>query len=208
MTNKSTDPLILNTKNTAILVIDKQRGYIERQENDGPNTQLLKALPLIDNFIKKSREIGIKIIWTQMLENRKESPENIKKILDSNPISNDRTCMGQQSFDFIGLNPIKNEHVIQKKYYDAFAKTNLKSVLSDSNIENVVLIGIYGSRCVLGTAYGANGNDLNVIMLRDLIANPDKFKHEINTASNIVDAILGWSLSSDTFFKILENESN
>lgn len=72
----------LNADNTALLVIDKQKGYID------PSQPLLKAiasdtdelsslLPAMDEFIDSARALGLLVVWTQMVEDLKLSPANI-----------------------------------------------------------------------------------------------------------------------------------
>jgi len=184
---------------TALIVIDKQISYtIANSVISGEDVNPFDALVVkIDSFISGCREKGMKIVWTQMIEDTDKSPLNIQsKMLASgtSTISNPSA----ESFGFNGSSPLEGELVIVKKYYDAFAQTELARHLHDAGIETLILVGGYASRCVLGTAFGANGNDFNVIVIEDLIANPSRMISEIPSTLSIINSILGYT--------VLENE--
>jgi len=107
------------------------------------------------------------------------------------------TTPGKPNYDFVGAGPKSHEMVVEKKYYDAFAQTKLSDYLRSKDIKNVVLVGGYASRCVLGTAFGANGNDFEVVAVADLMINTFKISKEKESSLSIINAILGYVITED-----------
>jgi len=188
----------LNNTNTALIVIDKQVGYMGDGDYlgipfKGEVNDFGVHVAAIDSYIERCRLAGLKVIWTKMTEDPKVSPQNIaaKMLATGTPSI---TSPGSKSYDFVGNVPLNNEKVVEKQYYDAFAQTDLDSYLKENGITTVILVGGFASRCVLGTAFGANGYGYNVIVAEDLVANPVRMKHEIPVAMGIISSILGYVL--------------
>lgn len=59
---------------------------------------------------------------------------------------------------------------IQKRYGNAFNKTNLLAKLQHHNVDTVIITGFCAEICVLSTYRGAEDVDLNPILLRGAIA--------------------------------------
>jgi nicotinamidase-related amidase len=187
----------LLSQNVALLVIDKQVSYTTDNPITGRvlgnDTNPFEALiPKIDAFIERCRSKNIEIIWTQMIEDVEQSPKNIREKMqaDGTPTISDPNS---ERFQINGLKPESGEKVIVKKYYDAFAQTDLDAYLKAKGVDTVILVGGYASRCVLGTAFGANGHDFNVIIVRDLVGVPDRFASEVPSTLSITDSILGYT---------------
>lgn len=191
-------PNNLNASRTALLVVDKQISYTVNNQvfselHSSKINPFNALLPKIDNFIQLCRSKGIEVIWTQMIEDVDLSPPNIRskmKTGNTPTISSPNT----KSFDFNGLGPSKDEKVIIKKYYDAFAQTDLDMYLKAKGIKDVIIVGGLTSRCVLGTAFGANGHDYNVMVIKDLVGNPDRLSDEVPAALAIINSILGYAI--------------
>lgn len=194
----------LELKKTAVIVVDKQDGYFsrltvgKRKRSLPDNAELV--LNNIDSFIERCRDIDLKIYWTQMVEDIDESPDNITEIMKSD---DDRVEVKEDSagFQIVGrTKPLPRDKVIIKHYYDAFAKTDLDDQLKNDSIETVVLVGGYASRCVLGTAYGANGHDYRVIVIRDLVVNQISDVNEMPSFYKVIEAILGYTTTENELF--------
>jgi len=186
---------------TVLLVIDKQGAYfdpalLKKRHKSSQET----VLGRIDAFIELCRQKQIPIIWTQMVEDKQLSPPNIslKMTVDEKayPTPLVTATPGKVDFDFFGLKPTKEETVIRKYNYDAFAQTNLSDVIQKSGTTSVIITGGFTSRCILGTAYGANGHGLHVWVPRDLVTAPHEFDEEIPGVFSIINAVLGYSYES------------
>jgi len=192
----------LKSSSTAVVVIDKQRGYIEAGQPlikslNTDTDKLASRVPQIDDFIEKTREAGIRVIWTQMIEDLQDSvPSIIRKMrLEGSPSFIDPK---NESFQIYGrVKPRKDETIFKKKSYDSFSTTGLDEYLKRHQIKTVVLVGAYTSRCVLATAFVANGLGYNVFVAKDLVGEPEKFVHEAKIALGIIDSILGYVVDSE-----------
>ncbi len=192
-----------------MIVVDKQYGYFSHAYATG-----VRAIPKnseeivssIDSLVELARERGVEVIWTQMVETEKLSPPPIAEMLKngSNGV-NSITEPGHESYEIYGrIKPENDEKIIEKYRYDAFAQTDLANYLKDRGIKSVVLVGGYATRCVLSTAVGANGNDLKCLVVKDLVTNQATAENEIPLLFNVVDAILGESISCPKLVEALE----
>jgi nicotinamidase-related amidase len=180
---------LVTPNSTALIVIDKQYGYFER---DGTNVKRVRnALPLIDDFIQQSRNAGVAVYWTKMLENIDDSPPTIQYVMNHDNGYVDLTRKNNKSYEIIGLQPREGESIIEKRYYNAFNKTNLESSLRENGIDTVILVGGYASRCILATAASALDRDFKIVIPEELVANSDNYWHEVPATFSIVNAIYG-----------------
>ena len=199
---------LIDKKSAALIIIDKQRGYFDRTQ---PLFKLLRTnsviprslVSRIDDFIKRCRAAGLPIIWTQMIEDPQMSPQNISTKMElSHTPSISRP--DEDTFDFYGIGPEIEDKVIIKKYYDAFAQTDLGSYLKLTGIKTVVLVGGYASRCVLATAFGANSHGYNVFVVKELVGVPKIMSRELPVALGIINSILGYVISEKEVFKAID----
>lgn len=185
---------ILDPEKCALLVIDKQVGYFEPMATEP--VEMKKKAQNLDKFIEKARQLNVPVIWTQMTESTKLSPHNIrcKMKIDSFRVELEP---GEDPYEFYGsTKPATNEKIVEKQFYDAFSNAELAKYLHSTGKTTVVLVGGYGSRCVLATAFGANSNGLHVVLLEDLIWDPPHFDNELPAAFSIAKGILGYILES------------
>ncbi len=180
-----------------------QHGYLSRSNEDTDKIKVF--LPQLKTFTDSCRELELPIIWTQMVENTEESPENIATVMKLDGLVNPNlTHTKKSSFDFYaGLRPAESDTVITKYYYDAFADTKLFDNLKSKGIKTVILTGGYESRCVLGTAFGANGKGFHVVLAEDLVEEPSEFRTEVRTTVKVISSIIGYPLHSAEVLKLL-----
>ncbi len=185
----------LNHSNTALIIVDKQKGYTTNNQfllgTDPSSTTFSSLILRIDTFIKFCRSNDLPIVWTQMVEDPQASPSNIasKMVATKTPSI---AKPGSKSFEFNGLQPIEGEKIIVKKYYDAFSNPEMHNYLQKNRTKNIIIVGGYTSRCILGTAYGANSHGYNLVVAEELVGNPDRFANEVPVALAIIDSILGY----------------
>ncbi|WP_010530595.1 cysteine hydrolase family protein [Lentibacillus jeotgali] len=74
--------------------------------------------------------------------------------------------------------PEPNEKVIIKHRYSAFLYTNLELILRASQIEHIILVGIYTNVCIDSTARDGYMRDFCVTVPYDCVASDDEEKHE------------------------------
>ncbi len=81
------------------------------------------------------------------------------------------------------LKDIPKKEYITKTNRSAFERTNLEEKLKASGVDTLILMGVYASHCVKGTAEGALDAGFDIIISKDLIAdkkNSDNHKPEEN----------------------------
>ena len=116
-------------------------------------------------------------------------------VLDASP--------GTPAYELYGaVRPLEDELLVPKSRYDSFSNPVVGDVLKDQSKTAVVLAGGFASRCVLGTAYGANSRDLHVLVAGDAILNPAEFADEMPASAAIIDGILGYHALTD---EIIQN---
>jgi len=201
---------LFTPEKTAVLVVDKQRAYADRELLLARNRHLPDdfeaRLEAIDTFIEAARAAGAAVAWTQMTEHEDVSPEPIafKMKLDYSAVGLLPVAAkpGTPDYEIAGrVTPAENELVIAKNHYDSFSVPELDTYLKSRSITSVILIGGFMPRCVLGTAYGANSHDYHVLLLQDLCFEPVEFAADTPHALNIINAILGYVDTSANLLK-------
>lgn len=194
---------ILDPASTALLVIDKQAGYFDpdcvaarfRELPDNSST----ILRSIDSFVIQSRECGVKVIWTQMVEDIEMSPRPIVDKMRMSPEGITTIARpGDYSFEIYGeTRPLQDEKCITKYHYDAFSQPDLGEYLHENGIRTLIFAGGYATRCVLSSVVGANNNDIFCVLAKDLVVNQANASHEMVLLHDVVDAIFGITATSD-----------
>lgn len=195
MTMKLND--LLRPTDVELIVIDKQASYFEpefvaRRGRSLPDNYN-EILGNIDQLVESAREAGVGVVWTRMTEDPDLSPEPISTIMsDESNQEGSIAKPGEPSYEFVGRStPINGEKVIDKKFYDAFANTDLAEYFKSRGKKAVIVVGGYANRCVLSTAVGANGNGLVVFVVKDHSLNQAHQEWEIPALYSLVDAIFG-----------------
>ncbi|MGE9808597.1 MULTISPECIES: isochorismatase family protein [unclassified Janibacter] len=119
-----------NRPNTALLIIDMQRGVI-----DGHPTRD-ETVAKVEGLVDKARALDVPVVWVQH--------------------SSDHLAKGSESWEYAPeLTATENEPVVHKLYGDAFEATDLEAVLADRGVGRVVVAGAQTDACVRSTLHGA-----------------------------------------------------
>lgn len=172
-----TDP-----KTTALLVIDMQAdfyapegGVAKRAKKVGKMQSVAKK---IDQFIVQvGDKIGL-LVFTKYISGKGITPANLKKVAEKENYS--LMCekgSGQEEISGIKIPP--NAIVIEKPHYDAFAYTNLLTLLKNKDIKTVLVTGVRTEVCVDSTAKRAASEGFDTFILSDLVATYDD-KDQVN----------------------------
>lgn len=81
------------------------------------------------------------------------------------------------------LKDMPKKEYVTKTSRSAFERTNLEEKLKASGVDTLILMGVYASHCVKGTAESALGAGFDIVTSKDLIAdkkNSDNHKPEEN----------------------------
>jgi ureidoacrylate peracid hydrolase len=198
---------LVNPKKTSLLIIDIQNDYCSK-EGKIANFRKFDMSPIdktvnkLGPFISSARKAGVQIIWTQMVEDHRFVPKNIRLKMESRGKALDLCSPNSWGFDFYRLKPAKTDNIITKYHYDAFTNAKLKKLIGKR--KNVIVTGVYTSRCVDSTARRASAEGYNVIMPTDLVAMPRQLYARHKNSILDFDTIFGFAVKS----KDIENVWN
>jgi nicotinamidase-related amidase len=129
-----------NRPNTALLVIDVQKGVVEG------NYDRDAVVANVSTLVDKAREAKVPVVWVQ----------------HSDPglaIDSDEWQIVEE------LRPAPREPRVQKTYPDAFEDTDLESVLEGLEVGRLVISGAQTDECIRSTLHGgvARGYDATLV---------------------------------------------
>jgi nicotinamidase-related amidase len=169
----------MNKSNTALLVIDVINSCAhEKCESSEMNihfSKIRKMIPKLSNFIDSYRKaMGNSIIFVNITPWDKEHlPENIQELYTDPNVTYYSDDKSGFSEEFYQVKPEKNDMVITKDTYDAFAHTKLEKTLKEKGIQYLVIAGIFTEGCVLSTICNGFSAGFNFVILKDLIETAD-----------------------------------
>jgi nicotinamidase-related amidase len=131
-----------NRPNTALLVIDVQKGVVEEAH------ERQAVLANIASVVDKARQEHVPVIWVQ------HSDEGLARDSDDWQIAT-------------GLTPGDTEPVVEKHYGDSFEDTTLGAVLSDLGVGRLVMVGAETDACIRSTLHGALVRGYDAILVSD-----------------------------------------
>jgi len=131
----------------ALCIIDVQNAMIQ---GNNPVYRSNEVLHNIKELIDKARKQLVPIIYVQ----HNEKGSEFQKGLDSWEI-----------VDMI--KPHKDDPIVHKTYSDSFKDTNLKEILDQYNINELIVVGMQTDYCVNATSLRANELDYDVTIVSD-----------------------------------------
>ncbi len=209
--------MLLTARTTAVLVIDTQVDYCDRNGvlpaffkwDTSPLEAMLDRLP---PFVERARNAGTTIIFVRMIEDMDYMlPNAVAKEL-SRPEPHLRICTpGTPGFEYYRIQPKAGDPWVIKNDYGAFLSRRahalliskgietplLETILESRNIETLVCAGDYTSRCVDSTLRRGFALGYNCVAPRDLVAMPVELAHEHEASLRVCAAIFGTVLNSD-----------
>jgi nicotinamidase-related amidase len=131
-----------NRPNTALLVVDVQKGVVEGAHERDP------VVANVGVLVEKARREEIPVIWVQ------HSDEGLTRGSDDWRIVPE-------------LVPDDAEPLIEKNYGDSFEDTTLESVLSDLGVGRLVVVGAETDACIRSTLHGAFVRGYDAMLVSD-----------------------------------------
>jgi ureidoacrylate peracid hydrolase len=205
--------LRLEPARTALLVVDMQRGFVEPgQAMEVPPAR--QTVPAIRALLDAFRAAGLPVVFTAFVYSPRVPllvgelhPEH-KPAAPGAPrgFGHPSSCCleGDPSADIIDvLTPREGEPVIRKRWYDAFAGSELDGVLRARQIGSLVVVGTMTDICVLATVVGAFNREYRITVVDDAVST---LTLEIQRATlDIIGRAFGRVVSSKSVIDIVRS---
>ena len=189
------DDIILDPEKTALLVIDIQNTYLEAKLDrvDDARWQPFftrmnnTVIPNTTSLIADARARGVEVIFARIAclkqDGRDRSLSQKKPGFNYLLLPKD----GQDSQLVPELTPQGDEIVILKTTDSALTGTNLRLILHNMAIKNVVVAGIFTDQCVSSTVRSLADESFNVIVVDDCCAaaTDELHQHELEIINMI-----------------------
>ena len=172
------DDIVLKPEETAHLIIDVQKTYLEPKPNTEENVEWQPffnrmndlVIPNIKNLISFLRNKNVENIFAR-ISCHKESGLD-RSLSQKKPGFNylllpKDTPSGQIVDD---LKPESDDIVMMKTTDSALTGTNLRLILNNMGIKNVICTGIFTDQCVSSTVRSLVDESFNVIVVEDCCA--------------------------------------
>ena len=185
----------LRSEDTAHLIIDVQNTYLEPKSNPEENKEWQPffnrmnnlVIPNIKNLIDFLRKKNIENIFARIACHKKSGVDRSlsQKKPGFNYLLLPKDNLSGQVVD--ELKPDSEDIVMTKTTDSALTGTNLRLILNNMGIKNVICTGIFTDQCVSSTVRSLVDESFNVIVLEDCCAaaTDELHKHELEIINMI-----------------------
>mgnify|MGYP006111440585 FL=1 len=189
------DDIKLKSSETAHLIIDVQKTYLEPKENPQENEEWKPffnrmknlVIPNIKSFINFAREKKVENIFARIACHKESGIDRSlsQKKPGFNYLLLPKDVSSGQIVD--DLKPENDDIVVMKTTDSALTGTNLRLILRNMGIKNVICTGIFTDQCVSSTVRSLVDESFNVIVVEDCCAaaTDDLHKHELEIINMI-----------------------
>jgi nicotinamidase-related amidase len=202
------EDIVLEKGKTALLVIDIQNTYMEAKPDTFENARWQPffermndvVIPNTARLIKQCRVNGTEVIFARIAcltqDGRDRSLSQKKPGFNYLLLPKDR-----HDSQFVpAIEPIGDEITILKTTDSALTGTNLRLILHNMGIENVVVAGIFTDQCISSTVRSLADESYNVVVVGDCCAaaTMELHHHELEIINMIychvvdLDEVLGF----------------
>ena len=176
---------VLNPEWCAVLPIDLQNDFMLPNgvvgRAGGDLSAMTELLPKAELFLKKTRELGVRLIHIRIVDLPNGESDSPSWIRTKGLISNVHAFAveGTWGAEFVeGCEPQAGELVVTKHRSSAFVGTNLDMVLKATGVKTVVIIGEQTPGCVEATYRDAAYYDFYNVLVEDCVAGRDRSLHD------------------------------
>ena len=172
------DDIVLKSEETAHLIIDVQKTYLEPKPNPEENGEWQPffnrmndlVIPNIKNLISFLRNKNVENIFARIACHKESGLD--RSLSQKKPGFNylllpKDTSSGQIVDD---LKPEADDIIMMKTTDSALTGTNLRLILNNMGIKNVICTGIFTDQCVSSTVRSLVDESFNVIVVEDCCA--------------------------------------
>ena len=184
------DDIHLDPATTALLVIDVQNTYLEPKESDAENARWqpffermnATVIPTTATLIEDARGRGTEVVFARIAclkpDGRDRSLSQKKPGFNYLLLPKDR----EDGFVVDALKPRDDEITVLKTTDSALTGTNLRLVLRNMGITDVVVAGIFTDQCVSSTVRSLADESFGVVVVEDACAAATDELHEAELA--------------------------
>jgi len=211
------DDLVLPVKETALLVIDVQNTYLERPDR----TKLSKAeqahfdawtpfhermhnqvVPRTAELLKLCRAKGIECLFARIATHTLDGRD--RSLSQKMPGWNNLLLPKNEKPSQLvaALAPVGDEIVVTKTTDSALTGTNLRLILHNLGIKNVICAGIFTDQCVSSTVRSLADESFNVVVVEDCCAAGTDDLHEKELA--IIHMIYCHVMNTDELVQMMK----
>lgn len=165
----------------ALIVVDMLKDFMQENGALFCGKECRKIIPFVVDALEDMRKEGATIIFIG------DCHEKDDKEFDMFPPHCIINTEGAELIDELRVLP--GEHFIRKRRYSGFYGTNLEEILTSENFEEVYLIGVCTSICVMETVADLRNRDYPTFVFRRGVADFDQEAH--NFSLNRMEKILG-----------------
>jgi len=176
----------LDPRETALLVIDIQNTYLQPPDKEH---EMARWKPFLDRMnhvvipncallVKQCREMGIEIVFARIACLKSDGRD--RSLSQKKPGWNYLLLPKDQTASQIvpELNPADDDIVVCKTTDSALTGTNLRLLLHNMGIKNVIAAGIFTDQCVSSTVRSLADESFNVVVVHDCCAAGTMELHE------------------------------
>ena len=187
--------IILKSDETAHLIIDVQKTYLEPKDNSEENAEWEPffnrmsglVIPNIKNLISFLREKKVENIFARIACHKESGIDRSlsQKKPGFNYLLLPKDTQSGQIVD--ELRPDPKDIVMMKTTDSALTGTNLRLILSNMGIKNVICTGIFTDQCVASTVRSLVDESFNVVVVEDCCAaaTDELHRHELEIINMI-----------------------
>lgn len=197
------EDIVLDPESTALLVIDIQNTYLEQPSDDLEAARWkafhermhTKVIPATARLIEDSRQRGVEVIFARIAclkdDGRDRSLSQKKPGFNYLLLPKDRP----DSQMVPELEPVGDEITVLKTTDSALTGTNLRLILHNMGIRDVVVAGIFTDQCVSSTVRSLADESFGVVVVEDACAAATDALHQ--NELEIINMIYCHVVSSD-----------
>ncbi|MFF4953306.1 isochorismatase family protein [Streptomyces chattanoogensis] len=141
--------ILENRPNTALLVVDVQKGVVEGAH------QRDVVVANVAGLVERARREGVPVVWVQH--------------------SDEELTRGSDDWRIVPeLTPEDAEPLVEKSYGDSFEDTTLETVLSGLGVGRLLVVGAETDACIRSTLHGAFARGYDATLVSDAHTTGDK----------------------------------
>ena len=171
----------------------------------GRNLSPIQAiLPELKRFYRQIKNISIPVVFLQYVARKDLSPKNIR--INKDREEKARICLlNSRGANLYYFKPNDADVVVQQRYYDAFAQSQLQSYLDKKQIKTLIITGVRSELSIDATAKRAINEGYEVIVVKDLIATYQERLTSQKQFLEIFDRYYGYVMDSSVIIDALQD---